>query len=82
MEIGGFDERMTGWGRMDIDMMERLKCLGCQEFWGRQFKLIHQFHVPQGTQSAKRNTEIHLRELAMGNIVRNGGIQNFEKYRC
>ena len=83
MEIGGFDERMAGWGRMDLDAMERLKMMGYQVFWGRQFKLIHQHHAPQEGQreSNKSNTKLSLRELAAGRIVRNGGIQNFERYR-
>jgi len=80
--IGGFDERMSGWGWQDNDMMMRLNLLGYQKFWGKQFKLLHQFHSHQQTKSEthRRNRKMSSQGEAAGNIVRNGGPQNFEKY--
>lgn len=81
--IGGYDERMNGWGGLDNDMMRRLRCLGYQEYWGKQFKLMHQNHPRQKVRSEtqRRNWRISRQEEAAGNIIRNGGPQNFEKYR-
>ena len=81
--IGGFDERMSGWGWQDADMMERLMRQDYQKYWGMQLKLIHQFHFDQQgkNEAHRRNLGISRREKAAGNVIRNGGPQGFAKYR-
>lgn len=41
-EVGGYDERYTGWGYFDSDMVERAKMGGFEEVW------MHEFHKDQG----------------------------------
>lgn len=82
VEIGGWDERMTGWGRMDVDLMKRLEQLGYGVHWGRAFKVIHQYHPPQASrlESDRRNTKLSEDDLAGGRIIRNDGPATFKKY--
>ncbi len=82
IQLGGFDERMTGWGQMDLDMMERLKVLGYAVHWGMELKLIHQYHRPQSDQreTVIRNIALSRKAAADGELVRNGGPSHFETY--
>lgn len=83
IKIGGFDERMAGWGRMDVDLMKRLELQGYDVYWGRSFKMVHQFHPPQASklESDRRNTRLSEDDIAAGIIVRNEGPATFEKYQ-
>lgn len=82
IDLGGFDERMTGWGQMDLDMMERLKALGYAVHWGMELELIHQFHPPQANQNETviRNIALSRDAIVEGQLVRNGGAAHLEKY--
>lgn len=78
--LGGFDEQMPGWGGYDIDMARRLTDIGCHEYWGASWGLVHQYHVPQATQrqSGDHNARRYRWDLR---TVRNGGASHFDKYR-
>jgi glycosyltransferase involved in cell wall biosynthesis len=82
IELGGFDERMAGWGQMDTDMMERLKRVGYVEHWGLDLKLIHQYHPPQPNREHTVEDNIALSRTAMseGQLVRNGGPAHLAQY--
>ena len=82
MALGGFDERMTGWGYYDIDLKIRLDALGYHTHWGKGFKLIHHYHKTlHDGQSCGENEAIGSKDTKAGKIVRNGGASNFSQYR-
>lgn len=77
--LGGYDERMTGWGYMDMDLKLRLDAVGYHTHWGTGFKLVHHYHKTlHDGHSCGRNKAIGSKD---GNIIRNDGAENFLKYR-
>jgi len=75
-----FDERMPGWGSYDVDMARRLTSIGCHEYWGVSFDLVHQYHEPQRDQreTGRRNALLCKWDLR---TIKNGGASHFDKYR-
>jgi predicted glycosyltransferase involved in capsule biosynthesis len=43
-DIGGYDERMAGWGGMDNDMHARAKAFGMNIHWVGPGIILHQYH--------------------------------------
>lgn len=81
MQLGGFDERMLGWGYLDVDLRSRLSAFGYQVHWETEFKLIHCYHKTlHDGQSCRKNEAIGNKDTKAGKIVRNGGIDNFLQY--
>jgi len=83
MNAGGYDERMTGWGAYDTDLAWRLGQLGCRELWGDGDKVFHQYHEPQPNKNEdrRRNTNMHLHNVALRRLIVNEGLATFKKYR-
>lgn len=44
--VRGYDERMTGWSMMDIDLSTRMKMTDISQYWidSEKTKIFHQFH--------------------------------------
>ena len=42
--LGGYDERIAGWGGMDNDLHQRAAKAGFREVWFRGGKILHQWH--------------------------------------
>lgn len=83
MAAGGYDERMEGWGAYDTDLGWRLVQLGCLAIWGKERKLLHQYHKPQARKSAnlQRNLKMHLSNVTLRRLVVNEGLATFTKYK-
>jgi len=43
-DLGGYDERMAGWGGMDNDLHDRSNKAGYKEVWCRGGRILHQWH--------------------------------------
>lgn len=77
--LGGYDERMTGWGYMDTDLKLRLDAIDYRPHWEKGFKLIHHYHETlHDGHSSGENKAIGSKDE---NIIRNGGAENFLRYR-
>lgn len=48
IKIGGWDERFTGWGTDDLDLMARLDEIGVHRAWDMEAVALHQFHGDGG----------------------------------
>lgn len=81
MSLGGYDERMSGWGVYDDDLAHRLDVIWFPRFWGTDFKLLHLYHPLQKRKTYAHNTKLSRDSLATGELIRNGGLANFEQYR-
>jgi len=83
INLGGYDERMTGWGAYDDDLAKRLTAEGFPVWWGESLQLFHLPHESQLHQreSYARNRKISDDALSKGQLIRNGGPTNFDKYR-
>lgn len=91
IELGGYDERMVGWGFYDNDLAYRLTATGFPEQWGMSLKLLHLYHgLPEPNLKGwpasrrgtwKRNARLSRVSMSKGQLVRNGGSENFDKYK-
>jgi len=78
--LGGYDERYTGWGAYDSDLLARLVAEGHKEHRGGGVKLIHQHHELQSRKKTARNRHLYEMSKARVDKVRNGGRTHFERY--
>lgn len=51
-KLGGYDEKMVGWGGMDNDLHNRAERSGAQIVWVRKGRILHQWHRIEKGKSA------------------------------
>ena len=46
-KVRGYDEKMSGWGGMDIDLSDRMKTIGVSQYWmdPEKIRIFHQYHT-------------------------------------
>lgn len=74
-KLHGYDERMTGWGYMDIDLYRRAKRLGIQRNWlsEKTYKLFHQYHPLATNRQIEANTAISRNQDADWELINRWG---------
>ena len=81
LKAGGYDERMSGYGAYDSDMVYRLTAAGYTEQWGPGFHLLHQYHPALAQERLDRNRRLYQASKRAGGLIRQGGAKHFEKYK-
>jgi GT2 family glycosyltransferase len=78
IELGGWDERMHGWGFDDHDLLTRLRESGRNQIISREIKVVHQWHARPPASAAdgwRKNEKIFLSKKYPDDLVANKGIE-------
>jgi len=68
----GYDERMTGWGGMDLDLIGRFESLGIIQKWlnPEPFRIYHQYH--DTGKVSLNDINMRLSFISKGSVVNSG----------
>ncbi len=81
-KVRGYDELMTGWGRMDIDLADRFLKMGVKQKWmnEKKIRIYHQFHLNKAPSRNTINNQLRIANSGYKvNTIKWGDVGRFKK---